>query len=149
MCGLEWFLNESNNYCNNCNDFYVKKVHKAKETDIKNFLYANNIICETEDKIPDGACSKYRPDFVIDMKLFKCIIEVDENQHKSYACECEQSRMIQIHQDYGGVPIISSDIIQILIKITKINHSEPINQDRENYLISSKDCKIDLIIVWS
>ena len=34
------------------------------------------------------------------------IVEVDENQHSSYACECEQGRMIQIHQDFGGTPIL-------------------------------------------
>ena len=33
-------------------------------------------------------------------------MEVDENQHKSYPCECEQTRMIMIHQSFGGTPII-------------------------------------------
>jgi len=31
---------------------------------------------------------------------------IDENQHKSYACECEQGRMIQLHQDFGGTPVL-------------------------------------------
>ena len=104
-CKLEFYLNEES-LCNDCNNFINHKVHKIQETDIKNFLDSENIKYESADKIPDGACSKYRPDFVIDYGLFKVILEVDENQHKSYSCECELSRMIQLFQDYGGISII-------------------------------------------
>jgi hypothetical protein len=31
---------------------------------------------------------------------------VDENQHHSYACECEQGRMVAIFQDYSGGKVI-------------------------------------------
>lgn len=37
---------------------------------------------------------------------FYIIIEVDENQHESYPCECEIVRMINIQQGFGGVPVI-------------------------------------------
>jgi len=105
-CKLTFFINESSGLCNDCNDFINNKVHKSKEKTVGEFLKVNNIQLETSDKIPNGSCSKYRPDFVVDMILFKLIIEVDENQHKSYACECEQARMIQLHQDFGGIPIV-------------------------------------------
>ena len=38
---------------------------------------------------------------IIDYDYFIVVLEVDENQHKSYECICEQQRMIQIHQDIG------------------------------------------------
>lgn len=34
------------------------------------------------------------------------IVECDENQHGSYACECELGRMITLFQDYGGMPVV-------------------------------------------
>ena len=46
-----------------------------------------------------------RPDFVFDLGDRIIVLEVDENQHSSYLCECEQKRMIQIHQDYGGLDV--------------------------------------------
>ncbi len=52
----------------------------------------------------DG-CSLKRPDFMFDLGSMILIVENDENQHRSRPCECEQSRMIQIHQDYGGIPV--------------------------------------------
>jgi hypothetical protein len=105
-CGLEEFLNESTLLCNSCNDFDVKKVHKVKEERIGKMLLANEIAIESSDKIVSDGCSKYRPDYVIDRGLYKIIIEVDEHQHNSYAENCECSRMIQLHQDYGGIPLL-------------------------------------------
>ncbi len=100
-CYLEYYLNV-NDLCNNCNDWFVKKVHKSKETHIKDVLDANNIKYTSSDKPVDiSSCSKRRPDFLIDKGTFFIVLEVDENQHKSRACECEQIRMIQIHQDIG------------------------------------------------
>jgi hypothetical protein len=42
----------------------------------------------------------------MDKIKLKIVLEVDENQHKSYACECEVIRMVQIYQDFGGIPIL-------------------------------------------
>lgn len=59
--------------------------------------------CTTHDKvIPDG-CSKRRPDFIIYQNNYTIVLEVDEFQHqrKSYACECEITRMKQIYYDIG------------------------------------------------
>lgn len=36
----------------------------------------------------------------------KIIVEVYENQHMSYACECEQTRMRQIYFDLGGQDLV-------------------------------------------
>jgi hypothetical protein len=33
------------------------------------------------------------------------ILECDEHQHRDRACECEQTRMINISQSLGGLPV--------------------------------------------
>ena len=104
-CGLNCMLTEDN-LCNDCNDYSERKHHKRKETIIKNVLDANNFKYDTYDKIPSEACNKFRPDFVFDRGTYIIILEVDENQHQSYTCECEQARMINLFQDFGGLPVV-------------------------------------------
>ena len=51
------------------------------------------------DKIIEGSCLRYRPDFFIDTKKgFVIIIEVDEFHHKDYDVNCEIVRMFNIQQ---------------------------------------------------
>ena len=58
---------------------------------------------EFYDKIAfdDTSCGRERPDFVWDVGTFKVILEVDEDQHKGYPCDCEQKRMVNITQGLG------------------------------------------------
>ena len=49
-------------------------------------------------KISNG-CSRYRPDIFLDCLTHTLIIEIDENQHESYDCECENRRMMAIFED--------------------------------------------------
>jgi hypothetical protein len=102
-CGLSFLL--ANDLCNDCDTF--KQIRqKVKENRIGEVLRNNDIHYYSADRIVKDGCSKHRPDYIIDYQLFDVIVEVDENQHKSYACECEIARMINIHQDFGGKPII-------------------------------------------
>jgi hypothetical protein len=103
-CGLYYYL--TSEICDYCIDGKNEKKIKCKELRIKAILDANCIKYISHDKIVDGACDKYRPDFIIDYKLFMVVLEVDENQHHSYSCECEQLRMISIFQSLGGIPVI-------------------------------------------
>jgi len=51
------------------------------------------------DKIIDGSCLKYRPDFFIETpKGHIIIVEVDEEHHKHYDINCEIVRMFNIQQ---------------------------------------------------
>lgn len=53
----------------------------------------------THDKIIEGSCLRYRPDFFIEApKGHILIIEVDENHHKDYDINCEIVRMFNIQQ---------------------------------------------------
>jgi len=51
------------------------------------------------DKIIDGSCLRYRPDFFIETpKGHVIILEVDEDHHKQYDINCEIVRMFNIQQ---------------------------------------------------
>ncbi|SOB74044.1 hypothetical protein BQ9231_00161 [Cedratvirus lausannensis] len=106
-CGLPEFLNQDNSLCSMCFS-YSTQVNKPerKELVIKKFLEKNGISVESHDAIIDGACSRKRPDFILDYGLFKVCLEIDEHQHKGYPEECELSRMGAIHQDLGGIDVL-------------------------------------------
>ena len=85
-----------------CNDLCDSSKFREKELSIKQVLENNNYKF-VHDKITDINCNKYRPDFLIDCDTHVVIIEVDENQHKSYG-ECDEKiRMINIFQGLGGI----------------------------------------------
>ena len=106
VCGLMSYISEKT--CNDCSDFVKNKITRRhyKEHVVKDLLSDHKYNFK-HDTIPDQSCNKYRPDFVIDCHTHFIILEVDEHQHSGYQCECEQARMINIHQDIGGgMPVI-------------------------------------------
>jgi hypothetical protein len=105
-CNLKYLLNDKTGLCDTCNDVVIKNIQKSKENETVLFLKNKGINFLSTDKIPENACSRYRPDAVIDFLHFIVIVEVDEYQHKTYTKECEKMRMMQIHQDYGGIPVV-------------------------------------------
>lgn len=58
------------------------------------------------DRRVDNGCSRYRPDIFLDLLTHTLIIEVDENQHDSYDCECENKRLMALFQDLGSRPLV-------------------------------------------
>jgi hypothetical protein len=84
----------------------IKKRQKKKETRILNVLSDEQIELVSHDKRVENGCHAFRPDFIIDYDSLICILEVDENQHQSYDPDCEMSRMINIHEDLGGIPVL-------------------------------------------
>ena len=57
------------------------------------------------DKQITGGCSKRRPDLLMDYGEHIIIVEIDENQHKSYD-DCHNRRIMEISQDLGHRPVI-------------------------------------------
>jgi hypothetical protein len=105
-CKLPYIINETTLLCNSCSDFFIKTRDKIKEQRVITFLESNGFKFDSLDRPVEGGCTKYRPDGLIDFKLFEVAVEVDEHQHESYPLECEIIRMIMIHQDFGGKPVI-------------------------------------------
>jgi hypothetical protein len=81
--------------------------HKTKERAVVDFVKE----CYPDrswvfDKTIEGGCSKRRPDIVLDMGSEVLIIEVDEWQHKSHDCICENKRTMELFDDSGSRPIV-------------------------------------------
>jgi hypothetical protein len=101
-----------NGYCLFCfihtfPDLPITRNYKTKEKEIADFI--TNTFQQyswiSDKKIQDG-CSKRRPDLLLDLGYQVIVIEVDENQHQSYDCSCENKRLMEISQDLGHRPII-------------------------------------------
>ncbi len=86
--------------CTKLHSEYIKKTEEAM-----NSLFEQQKFVYTRDKMIEDGCSRRRPDFVFNLGSVILIVENDENQHKSRTCECEQTRMIQIHQEFNGLPV--------------------------------------------
>ncbi len=58
------------------------------------------------DKTINGGCSKRRPDGFLDLLTHVIIIEIDENEHKSYDDMCNNRRTMELSQDVDHRPIV-------------------------------------------
>jgi hypothetical protein len=79
--------------------------YKTRENSVGMFLRnAFPDITLTHDKRVD--CHLYRPDFVIDMGSHTIVVEIDENQHKSYDTSCNNRRLMSIFEGLGTRPMV-------------------------------------------
>ena len=104
-CKLMYILDKDNK-CENCNPESFKSARLAKQNALMHYLDANNLKGDTTDiAINNGICGKERPDRVYDFGDKIIILECDENQHQDRQCVCEQTRMVNIGQSFGGIPV--------------------------------------------
>lgn len=91
--------------CSRCSDYLKRHLCCRKQRQIKNMLLAHSGMIpkfDSYDRIIDnGACGKERPDFYWQTQTHVVVLEVDEHQHKERACECEQTRMVNITSSFG------------------------------------------------
>jgi hypothetical protein len=111
-CKIVRPLKKYNNHCLRCfiylfPDKPVIRNYKTKESSVAQFVTENfpNFTWNIDKKVEDG-CSKRRPDLMCDLGYQVLIVEVDENQHDTYDCSCENKRIMQISQDLGHRPLI-------------------------------------------
>jgi hypothetical protein len=119
-------------------DKLMKKNTKKKEELIDKFLKEQlpDLPLYKRDGVIDRDCSTSRPDFVYHLGSHILIIEVDENQHKSYtSCKesediegrklTENKRMFGIFQSFEGLPVIflryNPDTFRVSNKLVKIS----------------------------
>jgi hypothetical protein len=87
----------TNGKCSTCDPTIVQIRRHIKELRVKDVFKANGIHDFIHDKMLEGPlCGRERPDFTFDCGTHLLMVEVDEHQHQSYACECEQTRMINL-----------------------------------------------------
>jgi len=104
-CNLLYVLDKTNK-CENCNPESFLTARLAKQNALMDYLDALGLKgASTDTTVDGGICGKERPDRVYDFGDKFVILECDEDQHKQRACLCEQTRMINIGQTFGGIPV--------------------------------------------
>ena len=94
-------------YMNIFPDKPVSRNYKTKEQSVVEYVKTKfPEMSWVADKIIQNACSKRRPDLLLDLGYQVIIVEVDENQHTDYDCSCENKRIMELSQDVGHRPIV-------------------------------------------
>jgi hypothetical protein len=97
---------DKNNKCEYCEPIRFQTNRLAKKNALMEYLDHKALRGNSTDiVIENGICGKERPDRVFDFDDKIVIVECDEHQHQERQCECEQTRMVNISQSYGGVPV--------------------------------------------
>jgi hypothetical protein len=106
-CNLPMVL-DTTGLCENCNPTAFQSAALAKQREVMTFLDNQGFPTPTStDRIVEnGMCGKERPDRVYELSDRVVILEVDEHQHRDRPCECEQTRMVNVSQSFGGLPTI-------------------------------------------
>ena len=104
-CNLIMIL-DKNNKCEYCNPESFKMSRLAKQNALMSYLDNRMLLGESTDTIiENGECGKERPDRVFDFGDKIIVLECDEYQHRERNCDCEQIRMVNISQSFGGIPV--------------------------------------------
>ena len=104
-CGLDYLLDDKE-LCEFCNPLKFTTGRLAKQNALMEYLDIRGLEGNSTDKIINfGECGKERPDRIYDLSDKIIILECDENQHKDRQCVCEQQRMINISNSFGGTPV--------------------------------------------
>ena len=104
-CNLIMVLDE-NNKCEYCNPEAFQTSRLAKQNALMDYLDNNNLKGNSTDiMVNKGECGRERPDRIYDFNDKIIILECDENQHRERQCVCEQTRMVNIGQSFGGTPV--------------------------------------------
>ena len=104
-CNLMYILDKEGK-CENCNPESWATARLAKQNALMTYLDNRGLNGDTTDTMIDnGTCGKERPDRVYDLEDKIIILECDEYQHQDRNCVCEQTRMINIGQTFGGRPV--------------------------------------------
>ena len=94
-------------YMNLFPDKPVSRNYKTKERAVVEYVTTCFPHCTwSNDKYVIGGCSKRRPDLIVDLGYQIVIIEIDENQHITYNCSCENKRIMELSQDLGHRPVV-------------------------------------------
>ena len=87
-------------YINMFPDNTISRNYKTKEFAVRDYIIEKypDFTWTCDKRVIDG-CSKKRPDLILDLGYQIIIVEVDENQHTTYDCSCENKRLMEISKD--------------------------------------------------
>jgi hypothetical protein len=104
-CNLIMVLDKDDK-CEFCVPHTFETNRLAKQNALMAYLDFYGLTGESTDTIVDnGVCGRERPDRWFDFGDKIVVLECDEHQHKDRQCSCEQTRMVNISQAYGGLPV--------------------------------------------
>ena len=104
-CNLLYVL-DTKGLCENCNPKTFESGRLAKQNALMAYLDTRGFTGDGTDVMVDsGVCGKERPDRVFDLGDKVVILECDEDQHAGRPCACEQGRMVNLGQAFGGLPV--------------------------------------------
>lgn len=104
-CGLMMVL-DANNKCEFCDPTRFETNRLAKQNALMTYLDKHKLRGNSTDVVIEkGMCGRERPDRVFEFDDKVVILECDEHQHKDRVCSCEQTRMVNIGQSFGGTPV--------------------------------------------
>ena len=105
LCQLTCVL-DATDRCEYCNPESWRIARLVKQNALMSYLDQRDLFGTSTDVTVDGgACGLERPDRVYDFGDKIVILECDEDQHKSRPCLCEQTRMVNLGQAFGGMPV--------------------------------------------
>ena len=79
-----------------CQILVTRKLYK-----LDNALKQRDEFKQYDKQVDGGFCGRERPDFAWETPTHVVILEVDEDQHKHIARECEDVRMKNVTSSYG------------------------------------------------
>lgn len=105
-CKLPMIVN-IDNLCEYCNPKTSLTIRLQKQNKLFEFLDSCSFLppASTKDTMIDSICGKERPDRTYDCGDKIIVVECDEHQHRDRNETCERTRMFNIGQTYGGVPV--------------------------------------------
>jgi len=118
LCNNTWCeTRKSSKYEGFCMPCFVNNPENRDKPAMKNFkTKEKEVVDRIRDTFPDytwiadkqvqDACSRRRPDLLLDLGTHIIIIEVDENKHSNYDCACENKRLMEISKDLQHRPIV-------------------------------------------
>jgi hypothetical protein len=90
--------------CGTCDPQVFQNRRHAKENRVKDLFTVAGFTFVHDQMLEGTQCGRERPDFQFDCGTHFVYVEVDEHQHESYACECEQGRMVNLVH-VRGMPV--------------------------------------------
>ena len=99
-------------YCVRCfvylfPELRVSRDYKTRERTVVDFLTAAvpSVTWIYNRRVSNG-CSKSQPDLLCDLGDQVLMVEIDENQHATYDCSCENKRLMELSRDVGHRPLV-------------------------------------------
>lgn len=119
-------------WCYNCRTGTERL--KQRELMVKEFLNENSLGSYSyHDETLPCSPSRRRPDFVWVLKDRIVILEVDEDAHRFYNRECEVSRVTELMEQTGGLPLVLirfnplksllNDVRELLVELLTTTHT--------------------------